>query len=86
MDATTVGVDLAKTVFQLTVANERGRVISRHRFTRDRFTKFLATTAPTHVVMEACGTAHDWGRRAQAHGHTGHVAAAGLRATLRPSK
>ena len=30
---------------------------------------FLAQTPPTHVVMEACGTAHYWGRVAQQHGH-----------------
>ena len=69
MDATTVGVDLAKTVFQLTLANEQGRIMSRHRYSRTQFAKFLAKTAPTHVVMEACGTAHDWGRQAQSHGH-----------------
>ena len=70
MDATTVGVDLAKTVFQLTLANAHGRVLERRRLSRAQWTRFLATQPPRHVVMEACGTAHYWGRVAQGHGHT----------------
>ena len=70
MDATTVAVDLATTVFDLALANSRWQVIGRHRFTRRRCAHFLATAAPTHLVMEACGTAHYWGRQAQAQGHT----------------
>lgn len=69
MDATTVAVDLAKTVFEIALANAQWRVIGRHRLNRAGFARFLAQTAPTHVVMEACGTAHYWGRVAQAHGH-----------------
>jgi transposase len=37
---------------------------------RQQFARFLATLSPTHVVMEACGTAHYWGRCARQHGHT----------------
>jgi transposase len=70
MDATTVAVDVAKTVFEVAIANRQWHIVARHRFSRRRFTKFLATTPPTHVVMEACGTAHYWGRCAQRHGHT----------------
>ena len=69
MDATTVAVDLAKSVFELAIANTRWRVWSRQRLNRARFARFLAQTPPTHVVMEACGTAHYWGRVAQQHGH-----------------
>lgn len=69
MDATTMAVDLAKTVFELAIANQRGRVIRRQRLNRTQFAHVLAETAPTHVVMEACGTAHYWGRVAQQHGH-----------------
>lgn len=69
MDATTVAVDLAKMVFELARANEHGRIIERQRLNRPQFARFLAQTAPTHVVMEACGTAHYWGRVAQQHGH-----------------
>ena len=69
MDATTVAVDLAKTVFELAVANARWHLVSRQRLTGARFTRFLAETPPTHVVMEACGTSHYRGRVAQDHGH-----------------
>lgn len=65
----TIAVDLAKTVFQVAIANGAGRVVTRHRFSRGQFAKFLRTEPPTHVVMEACGTAHFWGRLAQDIGH-----------------
>jgi transposase len=69
MDATTVAVDLAKTVFELALANAQWRVVGRQRLTRAAFVRFLAQKAPTHIVMEACGMAHYWGRVAQQHGH-----------------
>jgi transposase len=69
MDATTVAVDLAKNVFELAIANARWRVIGRQRLNRAQFTRYLTETASTHVVMEACGMAHYWGRVAQQHGH-----------------
>jgi transposase len=69
MNATTMAVDLAKSVFQLAIANAQWRIIDRQRLNRASFARFLAQTPPTHVVMEACGMAHYWGRRAQHHGH-----------------
>jgi transposase len=63
-------VDLAKTVFELAIADAHWRITARHRFNRRQFAQFLSTTPPTHLVMEACGTAHYWGRVAQQHGHT----------------
>jgi len=69
MDATTVAVDLAKTVFELAISNAQWRIVSRQRLNRKQFTRFLAEMPATHVVMEACGMAHYWGRVAQQHGH-----------------
>ena len=69
MDATTVAVDLAKTVFELAIANAQWRVVSRQRLNRAQFARYLTQTSPTHIVMEACGMAHYWGRLAQQHGH-----------------
>lgn len=69
MDATTIGVDLAKSVFEVAVANAPWRVVARHRLTRPQFERFLREQAPTHVVRETCGTAHFWARVAQGHGH-----------------
>ena len=69
MHPTTVGVDLAKNVFELAVADEHWHLVARHRFTRRRFERFLTSQPACHVVMEACGTAHHWGRVAQRCGH-----------------
>ena len=67
MDATTVAIDLAKDVFEVAVANRTGRIVARKRLRRRPFERFLEELAPgTEVVMEACGTAHYWGRRCQA--------------------
>jgi transposase len=69
MDATTVAVDLAKDVFEVALANRAHRIVDRKRLTRRQFESFLeGLVAGTRVVMEACGTAHYWGRRCQAHG------------------
>jgi transposase len=70
MDATTVAVDLAKDVFEVAMANRVGRILERTRLTRRQFEAFIdALPVGTRVVMEACGTAHYWGRRCQPHGH-----------------
>src|SRR5215472_10963147 len=67
MDATTVAIDLAKDVFEVAVANRTGRIVARKRLRRRPFERFLEELAPgTEVIMEACGTAHYWGRRCQA--------------------
>ena len=69
MDATTISVDVAKNVFEVAMANRSWRIVARHRFTRSQFERFLREQPAGHVVMEACGTAHFWGRVAQALGH-----------------
>ena len=67
MNATTVAVDLAKDVFEVARANRAGRIFERKRLTRRQFERFIDELEPgTDVVMEACGTAHYWGRRCQA--------------------
>jgi transposase len=67
MDATTVAVDLAKDIFEVACANRAGRVVERKRLTRRQFERFVdSLEAGTDVIMEACGTAHYWGRRCQA--------------------
>jgi transposase len=69
MDPTTVGVDLAKSVFQLALADQHGHLIGHRRLSRPQFDRFLATTPPCRLILEACGSAHHWGRTAQGHGH-----------------
>jgi transposase len=64
-----VAVDLAKDVFEVAWANRAGRIVDRRRLTRRQFERFVDELgAETTVVMEACGTAHYWGRRCQARG------------------
>jgi transposase len=69
MHSTTIAVDLAKSVFEVAVSERPGVVGKRHRLSRGQFSRFLAEQAPATVVMEACGTAHFWGREAGARGH-----------------
>lgn len=69
MNATTIGIDLAKNCFQLAVADERYRVQRRERLTRKRFVEFMANHPKSLVLMEACGSANHWGRELTAMGH-----------------
>jgi transposase len=69
MNATTIGVDVSKSVFQLSLANQAGRVVERRRLSRQQYERFLAEQPPAEIVMEACGTAHHWARTAREHGH-----------------
>lgn len=69
MHSTTIAVDLAKSVFEVAVSQHAGRVSERRRLSRTQFCRFLGEQAPATVLMEACGTAHYWGREAQARGH-----------------
>ncbi len=62
MNATTVAVDLAKSVFQLAVADEHWRIVETQRLTRLQFERWFANRSVSLVIMEACGSAHHWAR------------------------
>lgn len=64
-----VGVDLAKQVFQVHGAAADGRVLFRKKLSRPQFAKFMTALPRCVVAMEACGTAHYWGRELARHGH-----------------
>ena len=66
----TVGLDLAKHLFQLHGADSAGAVVFRKRLRRGQLLAFLATLPPCTVAMEACGSAHYWGREIAKLGHT----------------
>lgn len=70
MQITTVGIDLAKNVFQIHGADSRGKAVLRKRLRRDQFAAFFANLPPCLVGMEACGGAHHWARRLETFGHT----------------
>ena len=62
MNATTVAIDLAKSVFQLAVADSHWKIIETHRLTRTQFERWFANRNVSLVVLEACGSAHHWAR------------------------
>jgi len=70
MEITTIGLDLAKNVFQVHGVNERGKAVLRKQLKRDQVAAFFANLPPCLVGMEACGSAHHWARKLQALGHT----------------
>ena len=57
-----VGIDVANAVFQLAVADGAWRVTEQHRLTRTQMERWFANRSVGLVVMEACGSAHYWGR------------------------
>lgn len=67
---TTVGIDLAKSVFSLHGVNGAGRVVLQHTVRRDQLLEVVARLSPCLIGMEACSGPHEWGRRFQEFGHT----------------
>lgn len=57
-----IGVDLAKSVFQLHGALLTGEVRFRKKLARQAFLRFMAEQPPAVVVLEACGSTHYWAR------------------------
>jgi len=55
VNTTTVAVDLAKSVFQLAVANAHSRVVETQRLTRAQFQHWFANLGVSSVIMESCG-------------------------------
>lgn len=55
-----IGLDLAKSVFQLHGVDAAGTVVLRRQLRRGEVLKFFAGLSPCLVAMEACGSAHYW--------------------------
>ncbi len=66
---TTVGLDLAKLVFQVHAADQGGRPVVRKKLRRRQVLVFFAGLSPCLVGLEACASAHYWARELQALGH-----------------
>ena len=66
---TVIGVDLAKTVFQVHGEDKEGQVLFSRRLSRRQFKDFMKKTEPCLVGLEACGTAHYWARELESFGH-----------------
>ncbi|RQN33369.1 IS110 family RNA-guided transposase [Paraburkholderia tropica] len=70
MEITTIGIDLAKNVFQVHGVNKHGKVLLRKQLRREQVATFFANLQPCLIGMEACGSAHHWARKLQMFGHT----------------
>jgi transposase len=67
--STTIAIDLAKSVFEVGISDRPGHVAETHRLSREQIGMFMGTQPATVVVMEACSSAHYWGRTFQRFGH-----------------
>ena len=69
MQITTVGLDIAKNVFQVHAAHAQGRAVVKRKLTRGKVLEFFATLPLAWSVLEACGAAHYWARELTRLGH-----------------
>jgi transposase len=70
MHITTLGIDVAKNVFQLHGVDARGRAVLSRRVKRNQLLQAVASLPPCVIGMEAGGSAHHWGRTFEPLGHT----------------
>src|SRR5664279_3313213 len=69
-EVSTIGLDIAKSVFQVHGVDGTGAVVIRRRISRTKMLYVFAGLSPCLVGIEACPSAHHWGRELQALGHT----------------
>ncbi len=69
MSRLTIGIDLAKNVFQVHGVDDVGRVVIKQKLRRQHFLAFLSKLEPCLIGMEACGSAHHWARQLTDMGH-----------------
>ena len=67
---TTIGLDIAKSVFQVHGIDAKGKVVIRQQLRRSRVLGFFKKLSPCVVGIEACASSHHWSRQLQALGHT----------------
>ena len=70
MKITTVGLDLAKSVFVIHGVDEYGKSALKKQLKREQVLPFFANFQRCLIGMEACGSAHFWARKLAALGHT----------------
>lgn len=69
MNITTLGIDLAKNVFQLHGVTAQGKAVLKKKISRGLLLEFIANLPPCNIYMEACGSANFWGRQFRKFGH-----------------
>ena len=77
-EVSTIGLDIAKSVFQVHGVDVDGAVVIRKRISRAKLLEFFATLPTCLVGIEACPTAHYWSRRLQGLGSEQFRSAQGL--------
>ena len=70
MKITTIGIDLAKEIFQIHGVGAHGKAVLRKQLRRSKMAKFFANLEPCLIGMEACGSSHHWARKLGEFGHT----------------
>ncbi len=70
MDITTLGIDLAKNVFQLHGVDVNGQPSCKKKVSREKLTEFIANLPPCLIGIEACGGSNFWARKFTEFGHT----------------
>ncbi len=68
-EITTIGLDLAKNIFQVHGVDETGAAVFNKRLRRNQVISFFAGLPPCLIGMEACATAHHWSRELSRLGH-----------------
>ncbi len=76
-EVSTIGLDLAKSVFQVHGADDKGKVVVRRQLRRRQVLPFFKKLPPCLVGMEACATSHYWAREISAFGHDVRMMPAG---------
>ncbi len=66
---TTIGLDLAKSVFHVVCCNNRGKVVRRKMLRRSQVLAYFVNLPSCLVGMEACASAHYWARKLEVLGH-----------------
>lgn len=77
-EITTIGLDIAKSVFQVHAISATGAVLVRRQLKRHYVVQFFANLCPYLVGIEAYATAHHWGRKLEKFGHRVRLYAAAL--------
>jgi transposase len=76
MNSTTIGIDLAKTSFNLVGSNRHGKIVLRKQLSRGKLLSFMAQHPPCLIGLEACSGAHYWAREFEKLGHRVRIIAA----------
>jgi transposase len=81
---TTIGLDIAKSVFQVHGIDAQGKTVIRQQLKRGRVAPFFRKLPPRVVGIEACASSHHWARELQAFGHSASSLRRRLGAAARP--